>query len=68
MEESVSLAGVAASDVGLLCATGVDMPFAACAYEKVDAAMVLSRGVLALIQCFDAEKLKARLLSPMGSR
>jgi hypothetical protein len=43
--EVVSLAGVAAPDAGLLCVTGVDMPFAACAYEKVDAAMVLCEDV-----------------------
>jgi hypothetical protein len=41
----VSFAGVAAPDAGLLDATGVDMPFAACAYEKVDAAMLLYRSV-----------------------
>lgn len=34
---TASLAGVTAPDAGLLEAVGVAMPFAACAYENVDA-------------------------------
>ena len=35
--EASSLAGVAEPDVGLLTETGLEMPFAACAYENVAA-------------------------------
>lgn len=40
---TASLAGVAEPDTGLFAATGVAMPFAACAYEKVVAIAMVGR-------------------------